>query len=203
MRPTLIALVAFGALGACTPAEQFQPVSANTVGETSEREIAADYHVRANGQPAGDVRVYSKGAYDSGHDTTLVHVGFDVHNRLATPVRLSCNLMTSVRTDEGTAHSIPPFDSTADRTIPPGTSRKIDVVFELPEEEMGPQDVDAFTVSWTLEGTNLRYEQATSFVEKASEYQKASDKPFNAPFEPYDGLDYPYRSRLDSPQGNP
>jgi hypothetical protein len=193
MRPLAVSSLALGLI-ACSyaPPERFRPTDPSPVAEVSEQLLAADYPLRIEGRAAGEVRVYSKGAFRDARRRTMVHVGFDIRNREAHAMRLAPTVSARLRTDEGPIVALAPHDRAADLTVPPGSSRKFDVLFELPKH-VQPQNVDAFSVSWTLDGEGLHYAQATSFVERQT-IRRVSDEPFNAPMEPYDGEGYPYRN---------
>ncbi len=187
------------ALAACGTQEQaFRPAS-HATGETIGGDATAEYDVDSPQGELADVRVWSKGAYETevrGQDETIVHVGIEVQNEQAAPLaidpsRLKADFVIGDQRVEG----VSPLSIDGPTTIGPHDSAELQVQFTVPRANVDPDEIRGFRVHWNVQGLGRAYSQVTPFVQKpeplpvygSSFYYTPFYDPFYAPYTSYPG----------------
>ena len=198
MRTILISTLIIAA-SACVRAEDFRPETAKPVAGVPplpQLPQHSEYKIETEGQRVAIVRVSSEGAFNSEEGTTIVHIRFELANHHNRPLTLASVNMASAETDEGPIANVPTMEQTGDLTVQPGSTGMSDVFFELPDEEVSPQNLDRFTIHWVIDGEGLGYSQDTSFVEMTETRPGRTEDDFftsSPPPHPYGGEGQPVR----------
>lgn len=189
-----IAIVGAAWLSACGASHQgFHPAERATA-ETITGETAADYEIILETGSAGDVKLWSRGAFESDEDQTIIHLGVDVDNESSRSIVLD-TVELDVLGDDGSVQSdLSPDGRLAE--VPPESSGQVDLYFTLPRT-VEPYEVRAFRVRWQARAGEMTYKQTTPFVRDREPvrggpyhyYHSPLYDPFYHPF--YD----PYRIR--------
>lgn len=181
------------ALAACgTDQQAFRPAS-HATGETISGHAAAEYDIDSQQGELADVRVWSRGAYETeirGEDETVVHVGLEVQNEQGQPLAVDPNrLKADVLVGDQRFEGLKPLSIEGPTTIEPHGSAELHVHFTVPKR-VDPDEIRGFRVHWGVQGLGRAYSQVTPFVQKPDPVPVYGSGFYYSPF--YDPFYYPY-----------
>lgn len=179
MRTTVVG-VALLAMG-CGGAQHFDAVERATA--TSPRgDVAAEYEIGDPNSPTAEVKVWTRGAYESvvdGREVTVIAVVVEVENMGSAPIELEGVTLHGTRAAGASFADLAPFRVEGERVVGPGSESSLRAFFAL-AERYDPEDIAQFEVSWALRHGGGTYVQRTPFQQAPDEYAT------------YYGYPYPY-----------
>lgn len=190
----------------CSQRELFVPAE-HATGFTPHGYRAAEYEVQDAEGSIGDVKIWSKGTLRKnlrGSKETFVHVAFSIDNQTRHPMRLERQkLSLKAASDDGPLGPLAPTLGKIAEPVRAGKQRSIEAWFALPDD-VRPDDVRAFRVSWTVDAGQATYSQRTPFLQATrSYYYSPYFDPFhNDPMVVHSGVivhGYPYFHRPHPP----
>ncbi|MFW5739731.1 MAG: hypothetical protein ACOC1F_05135 [Myxococcota bacterium] len=147
-------------LTACGASHQgFHPAERATA-ETITGETAADYEIVTEAGSMGDVKLWSRGAFETDDGTTVIHIGIQLENESSRPIVLDDVVLDSLRYDGAVKSNIRPTGQLA--RVLPGKSEEFELYFTLPEPA-DPDRIRAFRVRWKAQAGDSTYQQTTPF----------------------------------------
>lgn len=197
---TIVLLLLIAACGSQT--EYFRPTEAQSGSE--EGHPAAAYDLNVAGARLGEARVWSAGAYEGevdGVDRTLIHTSVEVENTSDTPIVVETDKtrLEAVSTDKRVLGATTPAAVYAERgrtVVSPGETARFDLHFALPKD-IGPQEVDAFRLRWSVAARGQEYTQVTPF----DEFEPPTTTYAYGPYPFYDPFWDPYFGPYFGPPG--
>jgi hypothetical protein len=203
MRPSA-AIALLAVLCGCAAGHRYFEPSERVQGQTVQGYKVAIYALTGSAGVFGEAKVWSHGAYDAGDGRNVVHIGFEIHNTGKTPIELRpSELRLDVMDDaRGPLLGLKVPDRGA-RVFAPGAISEASFLFELPAA-IGPGDVVALRLHWSVHAGDQLYLQRTPFIEERERQVYASPSLYYGypcwPYGPYDCMYmHPYGSRLYDP----
>jgi hypothetical protein len=171
----------------CVSSRTFMPTEHVTAFSPGGGQYAAEYSIDESGSSLGDVKLWSEGATRDGSDEeprTKVRVGFELSNHAQIPLRFDPKrlFLEELAKKGEPAGRLPPANVAGDTLVPPGQSRRLDVLFTLPSS-VWPSDVPGYRVAWSVVGRRV-HSRKTPFASVAPR------RPIDAWYYPYYGY-YP------------
>jgi hypothetical protein len=186
MRLTTSALAVL--LAACTSATTRETVRPTENVVTEEQgELAAAYQLGSDVEQFGEAKVWSMGAYEAkvgGQERTVIRVGFEIDNTSNEAISFNPTntKIATLKVDGGEISDLPVAKTQGRYLIHPRSTGRIDAYFVLPEG-VQPQNVDSFTLFWSVAAGGAAYSEFTPF-EEDTDYGYYADRPFYGPY-PY------------------
>jgi hypothetical protein len=157
----------------CVPSA-YVAVSGTAVISPDGERHAAEYPVGDRAERRGKIELWSEGAEREELDgslQTLIHVGMELHNTSAEPLRLDREQLRldDVLLENGNVYSAPLATFDGDLEVPPGESRQYQANFRLPSR-IWPDDILAYHFTWSVLDSGGTHPQATNF--RRSDYDR-------------------------------
>jgi hypothetical protein len=162
-----LALVASGvlAVAGCGASRKYFEPTERVTGQTENGYVQALYPLAGPRGPFGEALLWSRGAYRGEGGSTVVQIGFSLHNTSDAPIVLRGDELRigTMRTDDVLLSDLSAADA-ADLVVPPQSLRETQYHFVLPPA-IEPGDVQAFRLRWAVVGKDAEYRQRTVFLE--------------------------------------
>ena len=184
-----IALIGLLVAGCAPSAAYFRPTE-KALGESFEGQEQAIYDLSGPSGRAGEVKVWTNGAYRE-HQTTVLRVHLDVESTTESVVELDGRdlKLASVVGEHGTLRDVGPSEVSPGVRVEPGDLAGVSALFTLPGD-IDPEDIDGFVLRWTARVDGRPTTELTPFVRLQHSYAPYVYSPFYWPY--YDPFYSPF-----------